>query len=191
MRAIFTIVGAVLFLTIFGTIVVLMMAMFSSYMNTMQIVQQQQQQLSKLQQQLQQGLVGWINTSTTNAGEVWTNATIYNVGLLVVNLTSILVVWPNNTATPVEKLMYTVSFTPPACGSSDTIDGKLTIELPPACRANISVKASVDSETAKYINLTRIVAIAYTFSVGPLAPAPASTTLQLQHYKLTKTTAPP
>ncbi|HIP66429.1 MAG TPA: hypothetical protein EYH08_07900, partial [Pyrodictium sp.] len=189
-KGVFTVVGAILFLAILGAMIVLIMSTFTNYMNTMQTVQQQQQQLSKLQQQLQQGLVGWINTSTTSTGIAWINATIYNVGLVTVNLTSILVVWPNNTATPIEKLAYTVSFTPPACGSNTTIDNKLTIKLQPACRVDLNIRADVDSETAKYINLTRIVAIGYTFTAGPLAPTPAQTTLQLQHYKLTKTPTP-
>jgi len=188
-KAVFTVVGAILFLTILTIMVLLMIAIFSNYINTVQIINQYQQ-LSALQQQLQQGVEGWIDTSITDTNEAWINATVYNVGVLAVKLTSILVVWPNNTATPIENLTYTISFTPPTCGSSTIIDGKLTIKLPPACRVDIDIRASVDSETARYINFTRIVAIGYTFTAGPLAPTPISTTLQLQYYKLTETKTP-
>jgi len=189
-KAVFTVVGAILFLTILTIMVLLMIAIFSNYINTVQIINQYQQ-LSALQQQLQQGVEGWIDTSITDTNKAWINATVYNVGVLAVKLTSILVVWPNNTATPIENLTYTISFTPPTCGSSSTIDGKLAIELLPACRVDIDIRADVDSETAKYINLTRIVAIVYTFSTRLPTPIPASTILQLQYYKPTKTTLTP
>jgi len=189
-KGIFTVVGAILFIAILSAMIVLIMSTFTNYMNTMQTVQQQHRQILKLLQQLQQGLTGWINTSATSAGRAWINATIYNVGLVTVNLTSILVIWPNNTATPIEKLAYTVSFTPPTCGSNTIINGKLAIGLQPACRVDLNIRADVDSETAKYINLTRIVAIGYTFTAGSPTPISAQTTLQLQHYKLTKTPTP-